>query len=64
MSGKAVKGILEAQILYIGDGCDHRLTSHIGSRMARFKAVGFVTFKMFLFMTEFTIQILCWLMNK
>lgn len=48
MSGKAVKGILEAQILYIWDDCkSSTYFSLLGSRMARFKAVGFVTFRMF-----------------
>jgi len=45
MSGKAVKGILEAQILYIWDDCkSSAYFSLLGSRMAGFKAVGFVTF--------------------
>uniref|UniRef100_A0AAA9RXK2 NADH dehydrogenase [ubiquinone] 1 beta subcomplex subunit 9 n=1 Tax=Bos taurus TaxID=9913 RepID=A0AAA9RXK2_BOVIN len=41
MSGKAVKGILEAQILYIWDDCkSSAYFSLLGSRMAGFKAVG------------------------
>lgn len=48
MSEKAVKGIPEAQILYIWDDCkSSAYFSLLGSRMARFKAVGFVTFLSF-----------------